>query len=278
MKKSLTGTVDTTDTSILTVGSGRVACDVCLVLNNEHTAASTVSLSHRRGEAKALIKKTLLGQKGMDNASTLLSLTGVVFDEDDQLALDFSGDTGSIDYVVSYLEESHRSDTLMILELMSRKLLEGMAGKRIAFKASPVSMDPPMIMPTPTGRNANTTRLTADVALTAAWQDVVSVTLTPRSEAANIRIWLTLLWGGRVNYKVVREYTPTGQNTVSTDITADLKTGSSDNSTEPVVFPIAHAPGVADEQTYKLQAREGSTTGTHAVSVGTTLHVEEIGS
>ena len=286
MKKSLTGTVDTTDTSILTVDPDRVACDVCLVLNNDHSAATTVSLSHRRGAAEALIKKTLLGQQGMDNASTLLPLTGVVFDEGDELVLEFTGATGSINYVVSYLEEKHRGDTLSILELMSRKLLEGMARKQICFMESPAPADPPMIPPPSgnTGRNANTTRLTADVAVTTVdpqWQDVVSVTLTPSSADANIRIWLTLFWDGLVRYRLVQEYTAAGTQTLTTNsITSVLKTSDPQVSaeTEPVVFPIAHAPGVTDEQTYKLQAQAVASTGTYAISVGTTLSAEEISS
>lgn len=278
MKKSLTGTVDATDTSILTVEPGRVACDVGLTLNNKSATAAPVSLWHRRAGEDALVEKTLLGATGADNAATRLSLDGLVFGSADELVLTSAGPDLSIKYVLSHLELRKDSDTLSVLETFSRTLLEGLTGKQVCFLESPISPGPPTVPWTPsTAPNANADSVTTEVALTTSSREVLSVTLTPGAAEADIRIWATLLWRGIVTYRLEHEHTPAGAQTpTTTAITSDLAvTGSGDEtSTEPVVFPIVHAPGLATPQTYKLQAR--SLIGAAAVEVGTTLYVEEL--
>ncbi len=278
MKKSLTGTVDTTDTSILTVEPGRVACDVGLTLNNKSSTAAPVSLWHRRAGEDALVEKTLLGATGADNAATRLSLDGLVFGSADELVLTSAASSVSIKYVLSHLELKKHSDTLSVLETFSHTLLEGLTGKQVCFLESPIPSGPPTVSWTPpVAQNANAKSMTTEVALTSSFQDVLSVSITPGAADADIRIWVTLLWRGIVTYRLEHEHTPAGTRTATTSaITSDLAvTGAGDEtSTEPVVFPIVHAPGLATPQTYKLHAK--ALIGDATVEVGTTLYVEEL--
>lgn len=117
--------------------------------------------------------------------------------------------------------------------------------------------------------NVAAARLSSAVSLTSADQDVLSVSITPSSDQAQVRIWLTLFWQGDVTYRIYQGTTAV----IPEQLTSSSESGSAE---EPIVFPVSHSPASAEAVTYTLKAKTSADAGTNQVSEGTTLHVEEI--
>ena len=123
-----------------------------------------------------------------------------------------------------------------------------------------------VLPPAVAGANLEADAVTADTALTDVYQDVASVEITPQSDVADMRIWLTLFWQGRMTYRVVR-----GTDEVVSEQSLDSTSG-----TLPVSYPVAHSPASTAAQTYKLQAKLAQAGTSASAKAGTTLYVEEI--
>ena len=116
--------------------------------------------------------------------------------------------------------------------------------------------------------NTNSVTLASDFTLSSAYQNVLSVSITPTSNTKKIRVWLTLPWAGANNviYRLLR-----GTTEILTPQTA--RPSQDESAIDPLSFPMSDAPASATAVTYHLNAR---TTGSDGqVEKGATLYVEE---
>ncbi len=279
MQKSVSGKADgATQVYLLDVPAGSTITDVCIAVTNNDDLVTSIEFYLVRSvtddgtttEQETKLETVSLNEDDVKN----VPLEGAVFQSGDKLRMDLDSTTLAdidVDYLVSYTATVEAQQPFPMLELLVRKILEGLSGKQVCFLDTPLPLGPTNVPVTPSGGavNANAKTLTAAVNVTdpAAWTDVLSVPITPSAADKDIRIWVTLLWEGWIKYRIVRG---------TSAITAELSVGDreSDTGVEPVVFPFSNSPATDTEQTYKLQAK--LVTGTSEVSIGTTLYVEEI--
>lgn len=283
MKKSLSGTIDgVSSIDLLTVSAGTTLTEACAVLTNNGSAIANVEFVHVRSvpgdsgtstEQETKLSETPLAASGNAAATKTVALEGVVFQAGDKIKVEVSYGIIAdidIDYLFSYTETVEARQMYPVLEVVVRKILEGLSGRQVCYLDTPLPPGPAIVPTAPGGaENANAVNLTSAVTLTSTtdWVEVLSVPITPSADDKDVRIWLTLLWEGEIEYRILRG---------ATAITASLSVGDreSDTGVEPVVFPISNSPASAEEQAYKLEAKKIARD--CEVSIGTTLYVEEI--
>ena len=278
MQKSISGKADgATQVYLLDVPAGSTITEVCVAVTNNDELTTEIELFLVRSvtdggttsERETKLESVSLDEDEVRN----VPLEGAVLQSGDKLRMDLSSTTEAdidVDYLISYTETVEARQMYPVLEVVVRKILEGLSGRQVCYLDTPLPPGPAIVPTAPGGaENANAVNLTSAVTLTSTtdWVEVLSVPITPSAADKDVRIWLTLLWEGEIEYRILR-----GANA----ITASLSVGDreSDTGVEPVVFPISNSPASAEEQTYKLEAKKIARD--CEVSIGTTLYVEEI--
>ncbi|MDE2925825.1 MAG: hypothetical protein OXT71_05445 [Acidobacteriota bacterium] len=173
-----------------------------------------------------------------------------------------------LDELTAKLGEVLGADSDVVSQLEVAAASAGLLTKLEELKMAVDGFEPVRVVlpPAVAGANLEADVVTADTALTGAYQDLAGVEITPQSNAADMRIWLTLFWQGRMTYRVVR-----GTDEVVSEQSVDSTSG-----TLPVSYPVAHSPASTAAQTYKLQAKRAQAGTNASAKAGTTLYVEEI--
>ena len=208
-------------------------------------------MSFEKGTGGGLLGKTSVPGAGTKDFTVIHSLTS-----GDILTITKLTVGPPLKYSVSYIEKDNTEPATDLLTKLDelKTAIDGFEPVRVVL--------PPAFA----GANPEADVVTADIPLTAAYQDVASVAITPQSDVADLRIWLTLFWQGRMTYRVVR-----GTDEVVSEQSVDSTSG-----TLPVSYPVAHSPASTAAQTYKLQAKRAQSGTSASAKAGTTLYVREI--
>ncbi len=266
MKQTHVGTLTgSAEVALTAVATDRIHTGLHVTLTSQQNDSVGVQVLLKRGaDQYRLHRVEELGAK--DSVSFPLAHTLAAAD---QLVLKQSG-TGKVDYVAGWIDQAATTGDVRtaIGELKDgvatslTAVTEAVTAAKDAILTVEAALDPAEAA-------ARSGSLTTDFTLTRSFQDVLSVSLTPSSASAKVRLWLTLFWAGEVEYRILR-----GADAIIP--TQGARRHESATADEPISFPISDAPAAGTAQTYTLQAQTRSGTGTHSVSLGTTLFVEEL--
>lgn len=301
MKKTLVGSFTSATHEFTAVPAGKQHHEVCISLLNKHTAEVDFRVRLKRGRINYRLEKadgvgardwvTLKSPHILEAGDRLTVLkTGgntpeavytLSYDEVDaaapadpavaalgEIKTAVEGVGTDLDELTTKLGEVLGTDSDVVAQLTLAAASADLLTKLGELKTAVDGFEPVRVVlpPAVAGANLDADVVTADTALTDVYQDVASVEITPQSDAADMRIWLTLFWQGRMTYRVMR-----GTDEVVSEQSLDSTSGML-----PVSYPVAHSPASTAAQTYKLQAKRAQAGTSTDAKVGTTLYVEEI--